>query len=246
MLIYNGERYLNYSLPSILNQNMSEYEFITVDDNSKDNTLQILQKLKDQDQRIKIIKNKKNRGTLYSRTMAIIYAKGEYIMNLDCDDIYVRQDLFSIICNNTKESNYDIVEYLGIAGNSFNFSKKNLLLVNKWDKEDVIFQPDVSNYPFKNKHEYRIIYNANWLRAIKNDIYKKAVTILGNNMELRVLTTDDFTYTIIIHQIASTIKKIYIFGVYYILGTTSSLQKNRFLKMNLLMMEFLTFYFLYR
>ena len=47
-------------------------------------------------------------------------------------------------------------------------------------------------------------------------------------MELRVCTTDDFTYTIIIRQIANTIKKINIFGVYYILNTTSSLQKNQF------------------
>ena len=66
MLIYNGEKYLNYSLPSIFNQNISEYEFLAVDDNSKDNTLQILQKLKNQDNRIKIIKIKQNRGTLYS------------------------------------------------------------------------------------------------------------------------------------------------------------------------------------
>ena len=49
MLIYNGEKYLNYSLQSIFNQNISEYEFLAVDDNSKDNTLRILQKLKNKD-----------------------------------------------------------------------------------------------------------------------------------------------------------------------------------------------------
>ena len=46
MLIYNGEKYLYYSLPSILNQNFSNYEFIAVDDKSEDNTLQILQNYK--------------------------------------------------------------------------------------------------------------------------------------------------------------------------------------------------------
>ena len=91
-----------------------------------------------------------------------------------------------------------------------------------------IYIKPISNYPLKNTHQYRIINNANWLRAVKNEIYKKAVKILGNNMELRVCTTDDFTYTIIIHQIADTIKKINIFGVYYILNTASSLQKNQF------------------
>ena len=78
-------------------------------------------------------------------------------MNLDWDDAYVRSDLFNIIYNITKESNYDIVEYMGIAGILFDFSKKNLLLVNIWDKENAIFQVDVSHYPFRNTHLF-IVY----------------------------------------------------------------------------------------
>ena len=65
---------------------------------------------------------------------------------------------------------------------------------------------------------------------MKTEICKKAAKILGENMELRVSTTDDLIYTIIFHQISSTIKKVNIFGVFYLYGTISSLQKNKFSK----------------
>ena len=230
MLVFNGAKYLKYSLASIMNQNMTDYEFIIVNDKSSDNTSAILQEYQNIDSRIKVINNKMNRGTLYSRTIALMNARGEYIMNLDCDDLYVRLDLFNIVYKTFKIGNYDIVEYLGIQGESFDVLQKNSLLINIWENGDVILQPNVSNYPFKDTYEYRLFYNANWLRGVKTEICKKAAKILGENMELRVSTTDDLIYTIIFHQISSTIKKVNIFGVFYLYGTISSLQKNKFSK----------------
>ena len=42
--IYNGGKYLNYSLKSIQNQIFKELEIIIIDDNSKDTSLEIIQK----------------------------------------------------------------------------------------------------------------------------------------------------------------------------------------------------------
>ena len=50
-------------------------------DNGK--TLEIVEKLRETNQRIILINNKKNMGILYSRSISILRAKGEYIMNLD-------------------------------------------------------------------------------------------------------------------------------------------------------------------
>lgn len=50
-------------------------------DNGK--TLEIVEKLRETNQRIILINNKKNMGILNSRSIAILRAKGEYIMNLD-------------------------------------------------------------------------------------------------------------------------------------------------------------------
>ena len=62
MLVFNGAKYLKYSLSSIMNQNMQDYEFIIVNDKSSDNTSIILQKYGKNDIRIKIINNKQNKG----------------------------------------------------------------------------------------------------------------------------------------------------------------------------------------
>ena len=65
--IYNGGKYLNYSLKSIQNQIFKDLEIIIIDDNSKDNSLEIIQKYIKNDKRIKLIKNKVNRRILFCK-----------------------------------------------------------------------------------------------------------------------------------------------------------------------------------
>ena len=45
---------------------------------SNDNTLKIINKIKKKDHQIKIINNSKNKGALYSRSIASLISKGEY------------------------------------------------------------------------------------------------------------------------------------------------------------------------
>ena len=45
------------------------------------------------DKRIKLIENKKNMGTLYSRSIGALMAKGNYIMCLDNDDLFFDEDV---------------------------------------------------------------------------------------------------------------------------------------------------------
>ena len=52
---YNNSIYLNRSIKSIQNQNYKNIEIIVVDDNSTDNSIEILKKIK----KITIIKNEK-------------------------------------------------------------------------------------------------------------------------------------------------------------------------------------------
>ena len=65
--IYNGGKYLYYSLRSIQNQKMKEIEIIFIDDNSSDDSLKVIEEFMKEDPRIKLIKNKKNRKILYSK-----------------------------------------------------------------------------------------------------------------------------------------------------------------------------------
>ena len=90
MSVYNGEKYLRTAVDSILGQTFTNFEFIIIEDNSSDNTLQILEKYQIRDPRIKIIKKEKNTGIagfIENLNIGLNQAKGKYIARMDADDI---------------------------------------------------------------------------------------------------------------------------------------------------------------
>ena len=101
--INNKENIINRTIKSIQNQNMDKHEIILVNDYSSDNTLFVIKNIQNFDSRIKIITNKKNMGTLYSRCIGTLSSKGKYILPLDNDDIYLYKYAFDDIYN---EINY--------------------------------------------------------------------------------------------------------------------------------------------
>ena len=68
-----------------MSQTYEKIEIIIIDDNSTDNSKQILNKYL-KHPKIKVLFNKKNLGLLKSSNIAIKASKGEYIMRLDADD----------------------------------------------------------------------------------------------------------------------------------------------------------------
>lgn len=85
MSVYNGMPFLKDAVKSILNQTYKNFEFIIVDDASKDKTWSYLKSLKDP--RVKIIKNKKNLGLAASLNIALRLAQGDYVARMDADDV---------------------------------------------------------------------------------------------------------------------------------------------------------------
>lgn len=86
MATYNGEKYVNEQITSILKQLTSLDELIVVDDFSKDSTIKILKGFKDP--RVKIFKNCSNIGVNKSFEKAILLSKNDYIFMADQDDIW--------------------------------------------------------------------------------------------------------------------------------------------------------------
>ena len=73
--VYNSENTIKSSVESIQSQNFSKIEIILINDNSKDNSYKIIKNIQKDDNRIIIINNKKNRGTLYSRCIGVLNQK---------------------------------------------------------------------------------------------------------------------------------------------------------------------------
>jgi glycosyltransferase involved in cell wall biosynthesis len=83
--VYNCQQYIKDSVSSILQQTYNNFEIIIIDDGSDDGTAEILNTFKDK--RIKLYKNKSNRGLIYSLNKGISKSKGKFIARMDSDDI---------------------------------------------------------------------------------------------------------------------------------------------------------------
>jgi glycosyltransferase involved in cell wall biosynthesis len=82
---YNNEKLLIRFVNSILKQNFKDFELIIVDDCSTDNSLKILERIRDE--RIKILKTPKNSGPAMARNIGIKNSIGKYIFFIDGDCI---------------------------------------------------------------------------------------------------------------------------------------------------------------
>lgn len=87
MPVYNSGNLIHQTIKSILNQTYSNFEFIIVNDSSRDNTLKIIKEYQKKDNRIRIIDNPKNLGISLASNRGLDAAKGEYIAMMDHDDI---------------------------------------------------------------------------------------------------------------------------------------------------------------
>lgn len=104
--MYNSEKYIGQTIESVLNQTYKNWEMIIVDDESKDNTEEVVSTYKDP--RIKYIRLTENSGAAIARTRAMQEAKGKYMAFLDSDDLWKSNKLEAQI-KFMKKNNYNFV-----------------------------------------------------------------------------------------------------------------------------------------
>ena len=107
--VYKVEEYLPKCIESVLSQSFSDFELILVDDGSPDSCPEICDEYKEKDERIKVI-HKPNGGLASARRAGIKEAQGEYVFNLDSDDL-IEKDTLECAYNLIKETNCEIVSF---------------------------------------------------------------------------------------------------------------------------------------
>lgn len=97
MCTYNGERFLEQQLQSIVDQHYRNLEIIIVDDRSSDGTLAILQRFQEQDSRIRVLQNPHNLGFIRNFERALGECRGEYIALADQDDVWLPEKIETLL-----------------------------------------------------------------------------------------------------------------------------------------------------
>jgi glycosyltransferase involved in cell wall biosynthesis len=87
MPVYNCGAFVREAIDSILDQTLSDFELLIIDDCSTDNTLAVITSYSDP--RIRVIQKKKNTGYVDSLNTALAISRGEYLARMDGDDISV-------------------------------------------------------------------------------------------------------------------------------------------------------------
>ena len=105
--VYKVEKYLRNCIDSVLNQTFSDFELILVDDGSPDMCGKICDEYKEKDSRIKVV-HKTNGGLASARRAGIKCAEGEYVFNLDSDDL-IENDTLECAYNIINDTNCDSV-----------------------------------------------------------------------------------------------------------------------------------------
>lgn len=128
MATYNGEKFIERQLNSILPQLNESDEVIIVDDSSKDNTINLIEKMRKKDNRIKWVQNNPNLGVLQSFNKAIHLAKGDILFLCDQDDYWYENKVEKIMkVFNEDQSVYLVSHDAEVKDNEFN------LIDDSWD-----------------------------------------------------------------------------------------------------------------
>ena len=99
MCTYNGEKFINQQLDSILSQTYGNLEVVIVDDCSTDDTFNIINEYARKDDRVKCFKNEINLGYNKNFERAIKLTTGELIAISDQDDIWLPHKIESLLNN---------------------------------------------------------------------------------------------------------------------------------------------------
>ena len=164
---------------------MKEIEIILIDDCSPDDTINIIKKYMKEDPRIRLIQNKINRKILYSKSIAALNSNGKYILQLDQDDLFIRNDAFDILYNEAENNNLDLTQIRDIfikkpildKKTRINFIGRHFIFLRK-TKDNSVFshfktQPEIKNKMFLNGCVFPL-----WGLLIRTDLYKKTVYYL--------------------------------------------------------------------
>ena len=138
--IYNGEKYIEDCIESILKQTYSDWELILIDNASTDDSYEICKEFADRDDRIQVFHQYRNVGVSAARNLGIEKSKGEFVTFIDADD-WVETDYLERLLAIQKKKKADLV----ICEYQKAYDKDREILRNRFGNKKVFMKSAKSN-----------------------------------------------------------------------------------------------------
>ena len=87
--LYNAKKYIEQAVDSVLDQTFKDVNVLVIDDCSTDGSYELVQSRYGDNERVTLMRNRKNVGPIRNYDIGIFMATGKYVAILDNDDVYL-------------------------------------------------------------------------------------------------------------------------------------------------------------
>lgn len=152
---HNAENFIDNCLTSLNAQTYQNLQIILVDDNSCDNTFQLLSSYSQAHPKFEVIKSMGN-GVSCARNTGIENAKGDYITFVDCDDFVSPHHIELMVCELVKnQADAVVVDFKRVRENR-KISKLNFTNIKKYKTESFLKLDALKEYLSQKKFEFSV------------------------------------------------------------------------------------------
>ena len=139
--IFQSEKYLADCLSSLLQQDIDNYEILCINDGSLDSSEDIVFRFQKETDKIHYF-YQNNQGVSSARNRGIEFARGEYLMFVDSDDM-IRANSLKYLYKKAKEKQCDILVFGGITDVSFRSPEWVRQALYTKNADYKVFHPDI-------------------------------------------------------------------------------------------------------
>lgn len=186
---FNGEKTLRKCIESVLNQELTCFELILVDDGSTDNSKNICNIYAENDKRIRVI-YKENGGVGSARNIGLNLARGKYIMFCDSDD-YIESNMLDILYKNIKQNNADI-SICGCFWDMYNGEELTKTIICGYSNNIDDYISNMGKYFKYMFSTSSILLQSPWCKLYKSKIIKQNNIYFKENM----ICSEDFEFNL--------------------------------------------------
>lgn len=217
--VYNVEQYLEKCLDSVRQVTEVKTQIICIDDMSTDSSGDILKKYA-QDVNIEIYRNTKNLGLASARNLGLHYAKGDYIMFVDSDDM-IRPDKIEDFLEIMKSEALDLLYFD----------------VEEFPDEEFVYSINnkrkrINNYPRGTGAEIfdLLVKNEEMFGCVWDGIYSRKFLYNNNLQFINGILHEDIPFTFKAILNAQKVAVVNEVGYYYRQRNCSILHQSNYLK----------------
>lgn len=232
--VYKAEKFIEYTIKSVLAQTYKNWELILVNDCSPDGSVDIINKYLSKN--VKLINMPVNSGVSKARNEGVKNAKGDYIAFLDADDLWDKNKLEKQMEVINKDSQVGLVftgtRYINESGDEYSFvlhvpkniSYKELLKQNVISCSSVLLKKEyMLKYKFQNDNMHEDF--AVWLQLLKNGVVAVGVDeplllyrVLNNSKSSNKIKAAKMNYRVYKFMKLNFFQRVYYMMIYAFRG----------------------------